>query len=131
MAAKKGQRSLKPATVPSDGKPADDYLRLLDGRRTMPKVMRAQLQAIYNDLGGQDRLSAMQQSLCQRFVCITAWQGSIESKIANGEKVDDVIGTWLQSINTALGLAKTLGLRRQSKDATLEAYVQEKYGDDT
>ncbi len=54
MAGKKGALSTKPATVPRDGKPADDYLRLLDGRRTMPKLMRAQLQAIYDDLGGVD-----------------------------------------------------------------------------
>ncbi len=131
MAGKKGAISKKPSTVPRNGKPSDDYLRLLDGRKAMPRLMRAQLQEIYDDLGGHDRLSTMQRSLCQRFVCVSAWQGSVEAKIANGEKVDDVIGTWLQSINTALGLAKTLGLRRQAKDVTLKDYVKEKYSNDT
>ncbi len=129
MAGKKGAISLKPAIVPPNGKPNDDYLRLLDGRKTMPKLMRAQLAEIYADLGGQDALSTMQRSLCQRFVCVTAWQASVEARIANGEDVDGVIGTWLQSVNTAIGLSKTLGLRRQSKDVTLQDYVKEKYSD--
>ncbi len=131
MAGKKGKNSTssKPAAVPYGGRQTEDYISFLNCRKNPGLRLRRRLREIYADLGGEDRLSLMQKSLVERFVNIEVWQAGIEARLAGGENMDELIGSYLLSVTRTISLARTLGLKRQARDVTLESYVAGKYGD--
>lgn len=66
------------------------------------------------DLGGENNVSHMKQSLAERFVFLEALLGKIEAEMAkNPNGTEDLIGKWIQAVNSMTGIAKTLGLDRQ------------------
>lgn len=91
-----------------------DWLEKLDGRTAIAKAVNVRYHALTHDLGGHDNLSYQQRSLCKRAIYVECVIELQEAALARGEEVDQ--GRLTQSINTLIGLLKTLGLSRQAKD---------------
>jgi len=99
------------------------YLGQLDGRTAIAVEMRARWQELTSDLGGADRLSYAQRSLVERALWIEHWIAMQERILADGGDADT--GRMTQATNSLLGLYRTLGLERRSRNVTpdLAAYI--------
>jgi hypothetical protein len=64
------------------------WLDALDFRTAMTKEMRDRFVALTNDLGGADRLSYAQRSLCERALWLEYWLASQERSLAAGSEFD-------------------------------------------
>jgi hypothetical protein len=103
------------------------FLNEMDGRtRTFEKLHAAHCE-ILTDLGGADNLSHVQKSLVERYVFLEFFLRNLESKIASESKESgELLGRWVQAVNSFLGLAKTIGLERRAKKITnLSTYIKE------
>ncbi len=122
MAGRKGQTSNKLVKVPDTYTP--NFLSTLDGRARVAKELRSRLIALQNDIGGEANLSYQQRSICERIVHIEALIQSMEHGMAEGREVP--LGNYIQGLNTLVGLFKTIGLERRTKELSLAEYLQSK-----
>ena len=99
-----------------------DWLDKLDGRTNMAKSLQQRHSALMADLGGQSALSYQRLSLTKRAIHMEALIEQQESSLARGEDVDT--GKLTQSINSLIGLYKTLGLDRVARDVSLTAVIE-------
>jgi len=115
------QRSPKLAAIPDTF--TAGYLGQLDGRKAIAVEMRARWDALTADLGGVERLSYSQRSLVERALWLEHWVAMQERILANGGDADT--GRMTQATNSLLGLYRTLGLERRSRDVTpdLATYI--------
>jgi hypothetical protein len=90
------------------------WLDALDFRTAMAKEMRDRFVALTNDLGGADRLSYAQRSLCERALWLEFWLASQERSLAAGAEFD--AGKWTQACNALQGIFTKLGLKRVPRD---------------
>ena len=90
------------------------WLDALDYRTAMAKEMRDRFVALTNDLGGVDRLSYAQRSLCERALWLEYWLASQERSLAAGSAFD--AGKWTQACNALQGIFTKLGLKRVPRD---------------
>lgn len=105
-----------------------DWLEKMDGRTNVARIVRHRLGALESDLGGRDALSYQQRSLCKRAIWTEAVIEQHETSLARGEDVD--IGRLTQATNSLIGLFKTLGLERRSRDVPdLRDYLREREAD--
>ena len=103
-----------------------DWLDKLDGRTAIAKALQERHGALVNDLGGTPSLSYQRLSLTRRAIHMEALIEQQEAALARGEDVDT--GKLTQSINSLIGLYKTLGLDRVARDASLEAIISRSKG---
>ena len=99
-----------------------DWLDKLDKRTGVAKALGERHNALVSDLGGFDSLSYQRASLCRRAIHMEALIEQQEAALASGEEVDT--GKLTQSINSLIGLYKTLGLDRVARDASLQAIIE-------
>jgi len=102
------------------------FLARLDGRYLLVKELKTFYDAIISDLGGTDNLSTIQKTLVERYVWTIAFLRSLEQKIPTCDASEgaELLGRFTQATNTAIGLAKTLGLKRTAKPVvSLENYI--------
>lgn len=92
------------------------WLDSLDKRTAMAKELWERFVALTNDLGGADRLSYIQRSLCEFALWLEFWLALQARALAEGRLDDFDAGKWTQGLNTLLGLYKTLGLKRVARD---------------
>lgn len=105
----------KKSALPKKHEPG--FLERLDRRTELSKVLRANRDAILDDLGGEANLSKINQSLVERFVFLEAVLGRIETDMAHDiKRFDELLGKWIQAVNSLTGLAKTLGTDRKDTD---------------
>src|SRR5262249_6415251 len=88
----------------------------LDGRTIAAREARTLALAIAADLGGADNLTAIQSTLIDRFVSLTAWAVSQDVAAARGEAFD--VTQYATVASTLKRIGETLGLKRQPKDVT-------------
>lgn len=106
---------------------SSDWLEKLDGRTTLARTVRSRYDALAADLGGHDALSYQRRSLCKRAVWMEAVIEQQEAALSRGEDVD--LGRLTQSINSLMGVLKTLGLDRVARDVPdLATYLAGKGG---
>ena len=102
-----------------------DWIESLDKRTRMAAVIQDRLHALETDLGGREALSYQMRSLCKRAIWMEAVIEQQEAALARGEDVDQ--GRLTQAVNSLIGLLKTLGLARQTRDVvSLTEYVKRK-----
>jgi hypothetical protein len=99
-----------------------DFLERVDGRSLLGREVRMRIEGIEADLGGPDALSHAQRSLVRRAVWLELCAEQDETRIAEGGGID--IGPHTQLVNTLVGLYKTLGLKRQAREARLSDYLK-------
>jgi len=105
--------------IPTDYSP--DWLEKLDGRTRMAQVINQRYQQLTTDLGGVDALSYQQRSLCRRALWFEAMLEQWEAALSRGEDVDP--GKLSNTTNTLIGLYKSLGLNRQSREVSLSDLI--------
>jgi len=105
-------RSTKPQTLPD--KFQAGFLSTLDGRTELARALRANRDAIVDDIGGPDEISHVKAALVERFVWLEAILQTIEHEMATGKiNKSDTLGRWIQAVNSLSGLAKVLGIERK------------------
>ena len=92
-----------------------DWIEAMDGRLATVKIVRARLAALLSDLGGAESLSYQEGAIARRLVWLEALCEKVESEIAEGKDAD--VNRYTQQVNTLIGVAKALGLKRRAKDA--------------
>lgn len=90
------------------------FIAGLDNRTGIAQAMRERYHAFTSDLGGDDRLSYAQRSLCERALWLEHWLREQERTLASGGEFN--IGAWVQAANSLQGILSKLGLERQSKE---------------
>jgi len=151
QAARKAEKSLRdttpfdasssinatPIVAGSDGatrqrSAATNGTRLLpgiDGRGAWVRRCRDIVRAYVVDLGGADRASTAQLSLCRRIATLTIALEQIEQRMATAEGA--VTHTDLDLYNRGCGhltrMLKTLGIERKQKDVTITSRLTELY----
>lgn len=77
-------------------------------------MLRANRTAIIDDLGGELELSHIQLAIIDRYIFLEALLAQLERDIATKPKLaSELVGRWIQAVNSLTGLAKTLGITRK------------------
>ncbi len=94
------------------------FLATIDRRTELFARLRDNYTNIATDLGGEAELSNIQHSLVERFVFLDVMLNHIEAEIAKEPaRSGELLGRWIQGVNSLSGLAKTLGIERKMKQA--------------
>lgn len=100
------------------------YLAQLDRRTELFQRLHGNFLNIADDLGGQPELSHIKSSLIERYVFLEAVLHKIESDLANNpDAAPELLGRWIQAVNSLTGLAKTLGIERRANDPLNSYYT--------
>ena len=104
------------------------FLQKMDGRTEACKMLRSSFNEIISDLGGVDNLSHIQICLCERFTFLEFVLRRLEYRIANEPKQSSkLLARWVQSLNSLVGLGKSIGLERRAKKVpSLEKYISKR-----
>lgn len=109
--------AVPPLAYRAEGKPAKARLTTaeqLDGRTKTKKLFNQLVRDIETDLGGRDRLSAIEKSLVQAFVGSTVMVSSLNAKLLCGERVS--LPDHATCVSSMVRVASRLGLRRRARD---------------
>lgn len=104
------------------------FLSKMDGRTTIAQELKSAYAEITDDLGGVDTLSHVKRALAEKFCWLEAILRGVELQIAESDKTEaaELLGRWIQGLNSLTGLAKTLGLKRETRKVDLRSYVEGK-----
>ena len=97
------------------------WLKELDQRTSISKEMQDRYRQLTHDLGGLDRLSYQQRSLCERALWLEFWISTQERELASGGDIE--VGKLTQATNSLQGLYSKLGLSRSIKEVNLADLV--------
>lgn len=101
-----------------------NWLDSLDGRTGLAQEIHARYKALTDDLGGHEQLSYQKRALVSRVLFAELCLQRQEQELAAGGELD--AGRYTQQVNSLLGLLKTLGLDRQSKEVSLSQFIKHK-----
>ena len=102
-----------------------DWLEKLDQRTNLAKAVNERLHVLTTDLGGMEYLSYQQRSLAKRAIWMEAIIEQQEAALSRGEDIDQ--GKLTQAVNSLIGLLKTLGLERKTRDVPdLATFLQQR-----
>jgi len=120
------KRKRKKKIVP--GQYQQHFLARMDARYGLVKELKNAYEELTNDLGGLDALSHIKRTLAERFVWLSAILRGLEARISEGDATEsaDLLGRWIQGLNSLTGLAKTLGIERTARKADLQRYIEGK-----
>ena len=90
------------------------WLDRLDARTGFAADMQFRYSALTDDLGGVNRLSYAQRSLCERALWLEYWLADQERTLATGGEFD--VGKWVQAANSLQGILNKLGLQKVPHD---------------
>jgi hypothetical protein len=86
----------------------------LDGRTNAAKEFDRLVAAIETDLGGHDRLSAIEVALVEAFAGAAVTLNHLNTQLALGQPID--LGQHAQCVSAMVSVASRLGLQRRPKD---------------
>ena len=102
-----------------------NWLDSLDKRTGLAQEIHARYKALTDDLGGHDALSYQKRALVSRALFVELSIQKQEQELAAGGELD--AGRYTQQVNSLLGLLKTLGLERASRDIPdLASFIKSK-----
>ncbi len=121
---KRDYTNTKPQGPPAKFKAG--FLAALDRRTEVFAILHGNYEEIMADMGGPDNLSHVHKALAERFTFLEFVLQNLEYKIAQrGSDSAELIGRWIQGVNSLSGLAKSIGLERRAKPiVSLKAYVK-------
>jgi hypothetical protein len=95
----------------------------LDGRTKACQRFDAVAHAIAEDLGGEDRLSAIQKHLVEAFAGVSIHLGDLHARLLLGEKIDIV--EHATAVSTMVRIATRVDVRRVPRDVmpSVKEYV--------
>jgi hypothetical protein len=88
----------------------------LDGRTKAAQKFDAVAHAIAEDLGGEDRLSAIEKHLVEAFAGVSIHLGDIHARLLLGERIN--ICEHATAVSTMVRIASRVGVRRVVRDVT-------------
>lgn len=88
----------------------------LDGRTVAAKNVRSLIDAIEDDLGGADRLTAAERQVVKRAAVAGAMIEHIEAVWLTSNELD--VAAYTALVNVQRRLLTTVGLQRRAKDVT-------------
>ncbi len=91
-----------------------------DRRTKAHKFLAANRAELIVDLGGAANLSYQQRSLATRAILLEARINLVEHRMLSGE--GELEGSYSVLLNTLINLYKTLGIRRETRQISLDAY---------
>jgi hypothetical protein len=101
----------------------------LDGRTKAAQRFDATARAIAEDLGGEDRLSAIERHLVEAFAGVAVHLGDIHARLLLGERINIV--EHATAVSTMVRIASRVGIHRVPRDVEdLGQYLQRKYSAD-
>ncbi|MDT8311885.1 MAG: hypothetical protein RQ732_10600 [Methylophaga sp.] len=103
---------------------SNDWIEKLDGRTSLARAVQSRYATLAQDLGGINHLSYQRRSLCKRAIYMEAIIEQQEAALSRGEEIDQ--GRLTQAVNTLIGLLKTLGLERITKEVSLGEFIRGK-----
>jgi hypothetical protein len=113
VAGKQGALSEKPTQLPAR------YRRLfaweLDRRSKAVREVAADMVTLWQDLGGQEALSAQQLWLVERVVFIRRRVLAYEAAVLSGREPPFEAGVYSNLANVLVGYLRTLGLERKAR----------------
>lgn len=99
----------------------------MDGRTRAAQAVKATIDSLAADLGGEESLSTAEMAIIRRAAVCGAMAESIAVQWLTGEAVDP--GTFSALSNNERRLLETVGLKRRPRDVTnLKDYVAKTYG---
>lgn len=101
-----------------------NWLDRLDGRTALAQELRNRYTSMTADLGGEAGLSYMQRSLVNRALHLEYFLELEEHNLREGGTEAFDAGKWTQAVNSLQGVLSKLGLQRQSRDVTLNDFMQ-------
>lgn len=98
----------------------------LDGRTRAAQLVSKTIDAITNDLGGEDHLSTGEQLLVRKVAMTAAMSEDLAARWLTGEQVDPAMFCTLG--NAERRLLETLGLKRRPRDLsnTIDQFLNRK-----
>ena len=104
------------------------FIEDLDKRTHVFVSLNTAFVEVIADMGGKEGLSHVQVCLAERFVFLKFVLRGIEADIVkNRKKSAELLGKWIQGLNSLNGLAKTVGLERRARQVVnLKEYVRGK-----
>lgn len=104
------------------------FMRKLDGRTEVCQRLVAAYETIVEEAGGEGSLAHTKLALIERFVFLEATVQTWELELAqNPTASPELLSRWIQAVNSLQGLAKIIGIERQTKKVVdLKAYVSER-----
>ena len=90
-----------------------DFMERLDRRTVLGKAVCQRFETIATDCGGLNSLSHIQVGIIKRFIWMEAVIEGFELQLAAGDQID--LGSYTQTVNSWIGLARMLGLERQPR----------------
>jgi hypothetical protein len=114
----------KPPRLSKRGKTEQGKLHFLnrgdlDGRSNAAKTFDRLVVAIHSDLGGRDRLSAIELALAEAFAGATLILNDLNTRVLGGAEVDNAfITAHAASCSAMVRIGGRLGLQRRSRDVT-------------
>lgn len=108
------------------GKFQPGFLCRMDGRLEVSKNLHTAFIEVTDDMGGLESLSHVQATLAERFIFLEYALRNIEGRMAGDpDSATDLMGKWVQAINSLTGLARTIGLKRKRRKVeSLQAYIE-------
>jgi len=88
----------------------------IDGRSALARRFKDITAALVVDQGGGDRLSEARFQLVRRFAAAAVIAEQMESRLANGERIN--ITEHAQLASTLVRIAQRIGINRRAKDIT-------------
>ncbi|MDX1423237.1 MAG: hypothetical protein R3322_08865 [Kiloniellales bacterium] len=107
------------------------YLEDCDGRSPTFRRYRDLAEGVTSDLGGPDRLSTIQLQLARRIGGLGVLCEALESKLcADGKLCEEDLAAYATLTNALGRTAARLGIKRASKDVTLDLhdYIRQRDG---
>jgi hypothetical protein len=109
------------ATIPNRFRPR--FWTDADQRIAIVRQIRERYELIKRDCGGDE--SIQRDAMCQRLAFLLCVLSTKEVECLEGEGID--LGSYIQAVNSAVGLTKLLGLSKRIRAVqTLEDYVASK-----
>lgn len=119
---------VKNSSVPTK-QPTNTWLDTMDSRHALTRQLRERFVALTDDLGGADRLSYAQRSLCERALWLEYWLAQQERQLATGSAADFDVARWTQAANSLQGILYKLGLKRVARESVdLQTFLRQRAG---
>lgn len=101
----------KRSTLPDKFKAG--FIEEMDGRTDLKKRLSATFNGVAGDAGGVVSLPYARLCLCERFAFLEEFLRQMELKLVEDPVANaDLLGKWVQAVNSMNGLAKTIGMPR-------------------
>jgi hypothetical protein len=113
MAGKAGALSLKPTELPARHERL--FAWQLDRRCKAVREVAADLQELWQDLGGVSDLPAQKRWLCERVVYLRRRCLAYETAVLGGTEPPMDAGTYSNHANVLQGYLRSLGLERRAR----------------